>query len=348
MEFPVVQTDAGPVTLATVAEIQLRSSQWKEWATKAKQSAQEMRAQADEKLAQAGGVLVAQPTAWQVPAESQDAVQTAVTLAQQITADDQSVTALDQQRSSANIFGRIGLKHRESKVEQDRQSAAARLRELSIAIARAAPPTTLAQADELRSAAAQLDSQASAVDVEVQAAETRAAAYDAEVASRQQAIKAMGFDSLYEAATLQTSGAKPVSSPILTKPGEEAYVSVPATLARMVTHTQYVGGSSGFNFPIGHTGIRYRVGSFRGHPVSQQALTHVDQGTFVVTNQRLAYVGQTKSTSIPLIKILHVEVYDDGISVSREGKENPDWYLMSEAKHVVFLLNWVLSKHVAS
>jgi hypothetical protein len=65
---------------------------------------------------------------------------------------------------------------------------------------------------------------------------------------------------------------------------------------------------------------------------------------FVLTNQRVAYVGRTKSTSIALNKVLHVEVYNDGISVAREGRENPDFYLMQNPKRAVFLMNWVLSK----
>jgi hypothetical protein len=129
---------------------------------------------------------------------------------------------------------------------------------------------------------------------------------------------------------------------------ERPNLSDPATLARMVTKTHYVGGSSGFSFPIAHTGIRYRIGSFRGEPVHQQSLTRLDAGTFVVTNQRVAYIGQTKSTSVVLAKVMHIEVYNDALSIAREGKENPDFYLMSSPKHAVFLLNWFLSKQSGS
>ena len=45
---------------------------------------------------------------------------------------------------------------------------------------------------------------------------------------------------------------------------------------------------------------------------------------------------------------MHVEVYDDGLSIAREGKENPDWYLMPNPKRAVFLLNWLLSKHASA
>jgi hypothetical protein len=42
---------------------------------------------------------------------------------------------------------------------------------------------------------------------------------------------------------------------------------------------------------------------------------------------------------------MDVEVYNDGLSFAREGKEDPDWYLMPNPEHAVFLLNRLLSKH---
>jgi hypothetical protein len=219
---------------------------------------------------------------------------------------------------------------------------------LSFRFARAAPTTTVAGVEDRRKEAADLQSQATTLDDQVKAADGWAAAFEAEVARRREAIKAMGFDSLYEAARLQTSEAPPVDSPLLLKTGEHAYVSVPATLARMLTRTHFVGGSSGFSFPIGHTGIRYRIGSFRGQPVHQESLAKIDTGTLVVTNQRVAYVGRTKSTSVPLSKVMHVEVFIDGLSIAREGKENPDLFLLSDPKHVVFLMNWCLAPHSTS
>ena len=343
-EFTSVQTDAGPVSLATVADLQQRSKQWKDWSVKAEQSRDGMLREAAEKMAAAGSVLIAQPAAWEVPPALRSTLDSAVALAEHVASDDQAVASLEQQKSEANIFSRIGIGRHEDQVRHDRVAAAAQLRDASIAVATGAPPTTLPAADELRGAAAQLQTEAASLVEQMNAAGARCASYDAEVGRRQESIKNMGFDALYESARLQTNGAEPVSTPLMLKAGEQAYVSTPATLARMVTHTRYVGGSSGFSFPIGHTGIRYRVGSYRGHPVSQQSLTKLDQGTFVVTNQRIAYVGAMKSASVPLAKLLHVEIYDDGLSVSREGKENPDWYLMSEPKRVLFLLNWVLSK----
>jgi hypothetical protein len=167
---------------------------------------------------------------------------------------------------------------------------------------------------------------------------------DQEIRARQQSVKQMGFDALYTAAYLQRFGAPALESPLELKRGESACFSSPATLARIQTRTQYVSASSGFSFPIGHTGIRYRVGSFRGRPVQQQTLTHLDSGSLVVTNQQLAFVGQSKVVAIPLATITHVETYTDAVAVFHEGKENADYFLLAVPKQVVFYINWALAQ----
>ena len=343
-EWPVVSTDAGAVTLATVEQLRARAGVWRDWAAKSKAATQTLREQADDHLAAAGGILVAHVSEWVVPPQLRDTVQNAESLTQHIASDDQTAGELKQQETAAGIFGRIGVRNHEHQTEQDRGKSAALLRPLLVSIGRAAPQTTLPTADAERKSAVDLEAEAASTDLQVQAAEARAAAYESEVANRSDAIKAMGFDSLYEAAVLQTSGAQPVDSPLVLKKGEQAYLSTPATLARMVSRTHYVGGSSGFSFPIGHTGIRYRVGSFRGQPIRDQSLTNIDNGTLVLSNQRVAYLGRTKSVSVPLSKLLHVEVFNDGISIAREGRENPDFLLLANPKHVVFLMNWCLSR----
>lgn len=343
-EWPVVSTDAGPVTLAPAEQLRSRAGVWRDWAAGTRTSAQALRAQAGAHLATAGQILAAHRTDWTVPSALLETVDEAESLTKQIAADEQSAATLKEHEASSGFVERIRVKRHEHQTDQDRDRAATRLNNLLIPIARGAPSTTIPEADAERKSAADLEAEAAALDVQVEAADARAGAYESELKRRTDAIKAMGFDSLYEAALLKTSGAPPVEAPLVLKKGEQAYVSTPATLARMVSRTRYAGGSSGFSFPIGHTGIRYRVGSFRGQPIHEQSLTKLDSGTFVLTDQRFAYLGQTKSLSVPLGKLLHVEVFDDGLSIAREGKENPDFFFLADPKHVVFLMNWCLSR----
>jgi hypothetical protein len=69
--WPLVQTDAGPVTLAQVGDLQSRASQWRDWAARAATTAQSLRSQAEDWLATAGAILVARLTEWDVPANLQ-------------------------------------------------------------------------------------------------------------------------------------------------------------------------------------------------------------------------------------------------------------------------------------
>lgn len=347
-KWPIVQTDAGPVTLASMEALESRAAQWRDWAVKASATLGSLRDQAADHLAAAGSALLAHSSEWTAPSDLQPMLERAKTLTERVAADDHRAAALKQEESSTGFINRIGVRHHEHELERDRTQATAELRGMLVPIARSAPSSTIAEADDQRKAAADLETQANDLESQINAARRWATDCDQEANRRQEAIKAMGFDSLYEAAVLQTTGAHSVDSPLVLKRGEQAYLSVPATLARMMTRTHFVGGSSGFSFPIGHTGIRYRVGAFRGEPVQQQSLTKLDAGTFVLTNQRIAYVGRTKASSVPLAKVMHVEVYNDGISIAREGKENPDFYLMPNPKFAVFLLNWFLAKLAGS
>src|SRR5205807_2318583 len=54
-----------------------------------------------------------------------------------------------------------------------------------------------------------------------------------------------------------------------------------------VTLREYRAGYRGFSFPIGKTGIRYRVGGAKGHSVVTGAQMQVaDSGTLSISSQR--------------------------------------------------------------
>jgi len=117
---------------------------------------------------------------------------------------------------------------------------------------------------------------------------------------------------------------------------EEAYVSVPAVLARQTTRTRYSGGSQGFSFPIGHTGIRYRVGSFSGHPIQSSSITDVDEGTLVLSNMRIAFIGKLKSVVTQLPKLVHIESYNDALAVLPGGPGESE--LLQDQRSAVLLV----------
>src|SRR5487761_1243137 len=175
--WTIVQTDAGPVTLASVEALQARAVQLRDWVAKAAASAQSLRTKADEQLAAGGSTLLARATDWAIPADLQLTTQHAKALTEQVAADDQRAAALKGDESTAGVLGRIGVKHHEHQVEQDRSQAATQLHGLLVSIARSAPSGTFPEADQ--------------VDAQIVSAQASAKACDDEVVHRQEAIKAM-------------------------------------------------------------------------------------------------------------------------------------------------------------
>jgi hypothetical protein len=226
------------------------------------------------------------------------------------------------------------------KAESDRAALEPQLRALLIQIARAAPPFDFEPATNVRAQALAALDQAATLDAQTKSGSDELARLEEELKRRQTAEAEMGFDAPYLAAYFATYGPPAIDSLLQLKRGERAIAVLPVRLARQQTRTRYVGGSSGMSFPIGHTGIRYRVGSYHGHPIQTQVMNTLDTGNLEITNQRIAFIGAVKSTAVALEKILHVECYSDALAVFREARENPDFFLTDKPKYALFMLNW--------
>ncbi len=125
---------------------------------------------------------------------------------------------------------------------------------------------------------------------------------------------------------IQAGTYPPVACGIVLKRGEIALFNGPVQLAEDKTTSNYVGGSRGVSVPIAF-GMRFRVGSFQGHAITRQSLTTVDQGTLVVTTQRLVFNGARQSVVIPANKILSTVIYRDGVDVRVENKRKREVFL---------------------
>ncbi len=342
----VVMTEGGPVTLVDIDGLKaaLGSAQAKQH--ELEQEAQSLSGLAAGLWIQRGRLLVAGDTRWTPPPSIAALVASNKSLDVQVHDLDARLAEIQNETHSG--LGRIVAKATEwnehRKLVSERANLDGQLRTLLIQLGRQSPEVTLPDADVMASQAKAAELQAQGALTQAAASATAANSLENELKRRTEAEREMGFDSLYLAAYVQTHGPQPIQSPLVLKRGEQAYVSVAATLARQQTRRQWVGGSQGFSFPIGHTGIRYRVGSYRGHPVEQQFLARLDNGTLVVTNQRVAFIGSTKSASTALSKILHVECYSDGVAIFQEGRENPDYYFQAQPKYVLFFINWFVAK----
>jgi hypothetical protein len=86
---------------------------------------------------------------------------------------------------------------------------------------------------------------------------------------------------------------------------------------------EFRGGYSGFSFPIGKTGIRYKVGGSRGHIVQMGTKLQVaDTGILAITNKRAVYLGSAKTVEMGYSKLVSLTVHSDGIVFHLSNRMN--------------------------
>jgi len=144
------------------------------------------------------------------------------------------------------------------------------------------------------------------------------------------------------------SGLVPVQDvPVLMKKDEYAYIVLHnISLYEEITKHQYVGGSRGVSLRV-MKGVSFRVGAFKGERVPVTEQKHIDNGDFVVTNKRIIFSGLSKNTSFPLTKLISIDQYSDGISISREGKQRTEYYLADiEIPNIKHYSAWTFIKTV--
>jgi hypothetical protein len=341
-----VATEGGAVTLIDLAGLRARVDSLQNQTDSLTTESRSLRSLAEGLWSQRGKVLVERAAGWVATPQLAELIRQAAPVNVREAADDARLQSIQnaERHGVGGLIGKVGDWSEGRKTSADRIKVDAQLHPLLVQIGQQAPEVTLPEADSVRAQALAAGTQAQQLESQAAQIATAAGVAKDEVQRRSDAEREMGFDAPYLAASLKTSGPQTIESPLILKRGEQAAMALPATLARQQTHRQWVGGSQGFSFPIGHTGIRYRVGSFRGHPVEQQSLGRLDTGTLVVTNQRLAFIGSTKSTSVVFAKLLHVECYSDALAVFQEGRENPDYYYVEQPKYVLFFINWFLNQ----
>lgn len=128
-----------------------------------------------------------------------------------------------------------------------------------------------------------------------------------------------------------------VSSPhVLQKKGEVVHYECEASLMKEVAVRQYQGGYSGFSFPLGKTGIRYRVGATRGHSVEVGTTLNVaDSGLLSVTNKRVLYAGSRKTIEMLYSKLANLTAYKDGLQFHLSNRVNAPLFKIAQGSHIV-------------
>lgn len=111
------------------------------------------------------------------------------------------------------------------------------------------------------------------------------------------------------------------NSGLILKSGEIAHFIINADLLEeRVISRNYQGGSSGVNFRVAK-GVSFRVGQQKGRMVSKTGIVAVDNGDFIITNQRMMFKGRKKSFNYSFNKLIGYTVFSDGLDInSEDGK----------------------------
>lgn len=83
-----------------------------------------------------------------------------------------------------------------------------------------------------------------------------------------------------------------------------------------VTKTINVGASQGLSVRIAR-GIYYRVGAFRGEPISTSSLKPLYYGDMIITNKNVYFYSTQKSVKYPYDKILAYVPFEDAIGIQQ-------------------------------
>lgn len=81
---------------------------------------------------------------------------------------------------------------------------------------------------------------------------------------------------------------------------------------------EIVGRSHGLSIRV-MTGVYYRVGAFKGSPVTHQERVKIGTGSLYVTDKNLYFAGSTKSFRVPYSKIVAFDQFSDGIGIMRDA-----------------------------
>lgn len=130
---------------------------------------------------------------------------------------------------------------------------------------------------------------------------------------------------------------------IILKKGEVVHWLCPATLKKQKNITQqivYRGLTTSIKIA---KGVRYRVGSIKMAPKVKEMMIEVDSGNLWFTNKRVGFLGSRKNFSFPYSKILSFDFYQDGLSIHKEGKDNPYIIGLVEAEVPAAILSHILN-----
>ena len=117
------------------------------------------------------------------------------------------------------------------------------------------------------------------------------------------------IEDLHSVYLLMNQPLSPIPCPINLQKNEECYFEIPRAELQKWKKERVSYGGVGLSFRVAK-GVRFYTGTGRVTS-SQDVLKTEDIGSIYITNKRFIFVGQKKTTSIKLDKILDFNIYED-------------------------------------
>jgi len=121
---------------------------------------------------------------------------------------------------------------------------------------------------------------------------------------------------------------EPIAVNIRLSKNEECYYSANAVWTQLKTirkHHGYVGGSVGFRVS---KGVTLRLGKAVPSYSETEELVDISDGTLFVTNKKLIFDGERRSTTITYGRLISYQQYSDGIEI-RKSSGKPDLFRLN-------------------
>jgi tetratricopeptide (TPR) repeat protein len=113
-----------------------------------------------------------------------------------------------------------------------------------------------------------------------------------------------------------------IDTPIILKK-DERIVFPPFPVSLLEPRSIRTGGSGGMSLKVA-PGLYVRGGNFKSQ--SHEEITNIDNGSLILTNKRLVFVGPQHPKDINLDKIISIEPYNDGIGIGISGKNKSIYF----------------------
>lgn len=128
----------------------------------------------------------------------------------------------------------------------------------------------------------------------------------------------------------------PIKTELLLNKNELVYNATDSVWAQTRVHTLGYAGPS-ISLPTGIKHVRFRFGGYA--PIRSEELTELSRGALYVSSERLLFKGDSRNTTIPLKKIIDVQIFADALRVEKSAGK-PDYFSMKpvEARYILALV----------